>query len=87
MLIYLVLYLIKLMNYTVIYLTKLQFNFRHGADEMALSGVIPCIVKLLSDPTEKVRETAMTTLAEIYRHVGDRLRIDLQRKHNVPQPK
>ncbi|XP_077268747.1 CLIP-associating protein isoform X5 [Temnothorax americanus] len=59
----------------------------HGADEMALSGVIPSIVKLLSDPSEKVRETALNTLADIYRHVGERLRIDLQRKHNVPQAK
>ncbi|KAJ8686484.1 hypothetical protein QAD02_022278 [Eretmocerus hayati] len=59
----------------------------HGADEMALSGVTPSIVKLLSDPTEKVRETAMNTLTDIYRHVGDRLRVDLQRKHNVPQAK
>lgn len=59
----------------------------HGADEMALSGVIPTIVKLLSDPSEKVRETALNTLADIYRHVGERLRIDLQRKHNVPQAK
>ncbi|XP_011701927.1 PREDICTED: CLIP-associating protein 1-A isoform X3 [Wasmannia auropunctata] len=59
----------------------------HGADEMALSGVIPSIVKLLSDPSEKVRETALNTLADIYRHVGERLRVDLQRKHNVPQAK
>ncbi|XP_061940810.1 CLIP-associating protein 1-A isoform X14 [Apis cerana] len=59
----------------------------HGADEMMLSGVIPSIVKLLSDPSEKVRETALNTLADIYRHVGERLRVDLQRKHNVPQAK
>ncbi|XP_043252591.1 CLIP-associating protein 1-A-like isoform X1 [Colletes gigas] len=59
----------------------------HGADEMMLSGVIPSIVKLLSDPSEKVRETSLNTLADIYRHVGERLRVDLQRKHNVPQPK
>ncbi|XP_076390256.1 CLIP-associating protein isoform X5 [Megachile rotundata] len=59
----------------------------HGADEMMLSGVIPSIVKLLSDPSEKVRETALNTLADIYRHVGERLRVDLQRKHNVPHAK
>ncbi|XP_012270047.1 CLIP-associating protein 1-A isoform X2 [Orussus abietinus] len=59
----------------------------HGADEMALSGVTPSIVKLLSDPTVTVRETALNTLADMYRHVGERLRVDLQRKHNVPQAK
>ncbi|XP_033225325.1 CLIP-associating protein 1-A isoform X3 [Belonocnema kinseyi] len=59
----------------------------HGADDMTLSGVIPSIVKLLSDPTEKVRETALSTLTDLYRHVGDRLRADLQRKHNIPPSK
>ncbi|XP_043472094.1 CLIP-associating protein 1-A isoform X3 [Leptopilina heterotoma] len=59
----------------------------HGADEMALAGVIPSMVKLLSDPTEKVRETALNTLTDFYRHVGERLRADLQRKHNVPPSK
>ena len=54
---------------------------------MTLSGVIPNIVKLLSDPTEKVRETALNTLTDLYRHVGDRLRADLQRKNNVPPSK
>ncbi|XP_043280506.1 CLIP-associating protein 1-A isoform X2 [Venturia canescens] len=59
----------------------------HGADEMLLSGVIPSIVKLLSDPNEKVRETAVNTAVTIYTHVGERFRMDLQRKHNVPQAK
>ncbi|XP_063985621.1 CLIP-associating protein 1 isoform X3 [Diachasmimorpha longicaudata] len=59
----------------------------HGADDMALSAVIPSIVKLLSDPNEKVRETAVTTVVNIYRHVGEKFRNDLQRKHNLPQAK
>ncbi|XP_044007569.1 CLIP-associating protein 1-like isoform X2 [Aphidius gifuensis] len=59
----------------------------HGADEMALSAVIPSLVKVLSDPNEKVRETAVNTLVKIYTHVGERFKADLQRKHNVPQAK
>jgi CLIP-associating protein 1/2 len=44
-------------------------------------------VKLLGDPMSAVRDTAFNTLVEMYRHVGDRLRIDLQKKHNVPASK
>ena len=35
------------------------------------------IGKLLVDPNEQVREQATTTVVEIYRHVGDRLRTEL----------
>lgn len=56
-------------------------------DDKLISGSIPVTVKLLSDPTEKVRETAFRAIQDMYRHVGDRLRYDLQRKHNVPQSK
>lgn len=71
---------------------KKHFNFyfikfRHGADEMALAAVTPSLVKVLSDPNEKVRETAVNTLVNIYRHVGERFKSDLQRKNIVPQAK
>ncbi|XP_044589311.1 CLIP-associating protein 1-A isoform X2 [Cotesia glomerata] len=59
----------------------------HGADSLSLSSVIPSIVKLLSDPNEKVRETAVNTVVNIYRHVGERFRNDLQRNHNLPSAK
>ncbi|XP_046480774.1 CLIP-associating protein 1-A isoform X2 [Neodiprion pinetum] len=75
----------KLREEGLVLLTTLLDEY--GADEMALSGVISNIVKLLSDPTEKVRETALNTVAHVYRHVGERLRHDLQKKHNVPQAK
>lgn len=76
-------------NFEIVFLGLIEslFLHRHGADEMALAGVIPSMVKLLSDPTEKVRETALNTLTDFYRHVGERLRADLQRKHNVPPSK
>lgn len=54
---------------------------------MALAGVMPNIVKMLADSSEKVRETATNTLADFYRHVGKRLRNDLERKYQVPNPK
>ncbi|XP_066597244.1 CLIP-associating protein isoform X3 [Prorops nasuta] len=75
----------KLREEALLLLSSILEEF--GSDEMTLSGVTGSIVKLLSDPSEKVRETALYTMADIYKHVGDRLRVDLQKKHNVPQAK
>jgi len=64
------------------------FSFRrHGAQSISVSRLIPSIVKLLSDPYQNVREAALNTLVEIYRHVGDRLRQDLIKKQQVPAAK
>lgn len=41
---------------------------------------------LLSDPTPSVRDAANQALVEVYKHVGDKLRVDL-RKKNVPPNK
>jgi len=59
----------------------------HGAQSLSLSRLVPSVVKLLGDPMSAVRDTAFNTLVEVYRHVGDRLRVDLQKKHNVPASK
>lgn len=45
------------------------------------------IVNLASDPTAPVRDAAMATLVEIYRHVGERVQSDLERKFQLPQAK
>ncbi|XP_074035924.1 CLIP-associating protein isoform X2 [Leptinotarsa decemlineata] len=59
----------------------------HGAQSLTISKFIPDIVNLLSDPTVTVRDTAFNTLVDLYKHVGEKLRIDLQRKNIVPQSK
>jgi len=59
----------------------------HGAGCLAVSKLVPAIVKLLSDPNLVVRDTAMNTLADVYRHVGERLRQDLIKKHSLPPTK
>jgi len=48
---------------------------------------VPSIVKCLSDPTPAVRDAAFSTLVEIYRHVGEKVRIDLEKRGNVPATK
>jgi CLIP-associating protein 1/2 len=47
---------------------------------------VPAICKLLDDQNSQVREQAITTLTEIYRHVGEKVRSDLARK-GIPQQK
>ncbi|XP_070175260.1 CLIP-associating protein 1-like isoform X3 [Littorina saxatilis] len=53
---------------------------RYGARSLHLSKTVPAICKLLDDPNGQVREAAVNTLTEIYRHVGEKVRIDLARK-------
>lgn len=44
------------------------------------------ILKLLTDSNQMVRDKALETLIEVYRHVGDKLRNDL-RKKQLPEAK
>lgn len=60
--------------------------FRYGTQSVAVKSFITPIVGLLGDPTASVRDAAIQTLIEIYKHVGDRLRQDLLKKE-VPQQK
>ncbi|KAK9504374.1 hypothetical protein O3M35_010721 [Rhynocoris fuscipes] len=60
---------------------------QHGANCISISRLVPSLVKLLSDPNALVRDNALNTLAQVYRHVGERLRIDLIKKHNLPPTK
>uniref|UniRef100_A0A6M2DJN9 Putative microtubule associated-protein orbit n=1 Tax=Xenopsylla cheopis TaxID=163159 RepID=A0A6M2DJN9_XENCH len=58
----------------------------HGSQALSLKTFIPCIMSLLSDPNSAVRDASINTLVEIYKHVGERLRVDL-RKKDIPAPK
>ncbi|XP_033624859.1 CLIP-associating protein 1-like isoform X10 [Asterias rubens] len=51
-----------------------------GAGTLSLNKIVPSICKLLGDPNSQVRDTAINTLVEIYRHVGEKVRIDLGKK-------
>ncbi|XP_049609672.1 CLIP-associating protein 1 isoform X6 [Syngnathus scovelli] len=55
-----------------------------GSQSLTLSKIVPHICNLLGDPTSQVRDGAMGCLVEIYRHVGERVRIDLGKK-GLPQ--
>lgn len=56
--------------------------------QLLVSKFIPPLIALVSDQNLQVRDTSMGTLVEIYKHVGDRLRQEILRKHaNMPQQK
>ncbi|XP_051967091.1 CLIP-associating protein 1-B-like [Xyrauchen texanus] len=56
----------------------------YGAQGLTLSKIVPHICNLLGDPASQVRDGAMNCLVEIYKHVGERVRIDLGKK-GLPQ--
>uniref|UniRef100_A0A8D2LE92 Cytoplasmic linker associated protein 1 n=1 Tax=Varanus komodoensis TaxID=61221 RepID=A0A8D2LE92_VARKO len=50
-----------------------------GAQSLTLSKIVPHICNLLGDPNSQVRDAAINSLVEIYRHVGERVRADLNK--------
>uniref|UniRef100_A0A8C0FBR7 Cytoplasmic linker associated protein 1 n=1 Tax=Bubo bubo TaxID=30461 RepID=A0A8C0FBR7_BUBBB len=54
-----------------------------GAQSLTLSKIVPHICNLLGDPNSQVRDAAINSLVEIYRHVGERVRADLNLWLNV----
>ncbi|XP_038665806.1 CLIP-associating protein 2 isoform X7 [Scyliorhinus canicula] len=56
----------------------------YGPQPLTLSKIVPHICNLFGDPNSQVRDTAMNAMVEIYRHVGEKVRADLNKK-GVPQ--
>ncbi|XP_055308812.1 CLIP-associating protein isoform X8 [Sitodiplosis mosellana] len=52
----------------------------YGTQVLSLKSFIQPIVSLLGDPCGPVRDASIQTLVEIYKHVGDKLRVDLKKK-------
>ncbi|XP_017477631.1 PREDICTED: CLIP-associating protein [Rhagoletis zephyria] len=59
----------------------------YGTSQLSVRTYIQPISALLGDPTATVRDAAIQTLVEIYKHVGDRLRADLRKMDDVPTTK
>ncbi|XP_067933502.1 CLIP-associating protein 1-A-like [Watersipora subatra] len=61
--------------------TCLQNLLNHyGAKSLQLSKIVPSLIKLMDDSNVQVRDSALLALAEIYRHVGEKVRTDILRK-------
>ncbi|KAK7138641.1 hypothetical protein R3I93_015925 [Phoxinus phoxinus] len=51
-----------------------------GAQPLSLSKFVPHLCSLTGDQNPQVREAAILTLVEVYRHVGERVRVDLTKR-------
>ncbi|XP_067281278.1 CLIP-associating protein 2 isoform X36 [Pseudorasbora parva] len=51
-----------------------------GAQPLSLSKFVPHLCSLTGDQNPQVREASMSTLVEVYRHVGERVRVDLSKR-------
>lgn len=58
-----------------------------GTQGLSLIKFMPLIAKLLGDPNSQVRDTAFQTLVCIYMHVGEKVRMDLGKKYDIPAAK
>ncbi|XP_042601789.1 CLIP-associating protein 2 isoform X30 [Cyprinus carpio] len=52
----------------------------YGAQPLSLSKFVPHLCSLTGDQNLQVREAAITTLVEVYRHVGEKVRADLNKR-------
>ncbi|KAM3596338.1 uncharacterized protein V6R79_012768 [Siganus canaliculatus] len=52
----------------------------YGAQSLSLSKLVPHLCTLTGDQNPQVREASITTLVDVYRHVGERVRADLGKR-------
>ncbi|XP_041867302.1 CLIP-associating protein 2 isoform X22 [Melanotaenia boesemani] len=52
----------------------------YGSQPLSLSKLVPHLCSLTGDQNPQVREASITTLVDVYRHVGERVRADLGKR-------
>ncbi|XP_067358380.1 CLIP-associating protein 2 isoform X38 [Channa argus] len=52
----------------------------YGAQPLSLSKLVPHLCSLTGDQNPQVREASITTLVDVYRHIGERVRADLGKR-------
>nr|XP_043908393.1 CLIP-associating protein 2 isoform X11 [Solea senegalensis] len=52
----------------------------YGAQSLSLSKIVPHLCSLTGDQNPQVREAAITSLVDVYRHVGERVRADVGKR-------
>ncbi|NWI18017.1 CLAP2 protein, partial [Crypturellus soui] len=55
----------------------------YGAQSLILSKLVPHLCMLFGDSNSQVRDAAILAIVEVYRHVGEKVRIDLN-KRGIP---
>ncbi|NXT04970.1 CLAP1 protein, partial [Prunella fulvescens] len=59
------------------------FFFCYGAQPLILSKLVPHLCIAFGDSNSQVRDAAILAIVEVYRHVGEKVRIDLT-KRGIP---
>ncbi|XP_039978617.1 CLIP-associating protein 2 isoform X12 [Xiphias gladius] len=52
----------------------------YGAQALSLSKIVPHLCSLTGDQNPQVREASITTLVDVYRYVGERVRVDVGKR-------
>ncbi|XP_037591975.1 CLIP-associating protein 2 isoform X23 [Cebus imitator] len=60
-----------------------QIIFSFGAQPLVISKLVPHLCILFGDSNSQVRDAAISAIVEIYRHVGEKVRMDLY-KRGIP---
>ncbi|KAL8165565.1 UNVERIFIED_CONTAM: CLIP-associating protein 1 [Gekko kuhli] len=55
----------------------------YGAQSLVLSKLVPHLCNLFGDSNSQVRDAAILAIVEIYRHIGEKVRADLN-KRGIP---
>ncbi|KFW79361.1 CLIP-associating protein 1, partial [Phalacrocorax carbo] len=55
----------------------------YGAQPLILSKLVPHLCTVFGDSNSQVRDAAILAIVEVYRHVGEKVRIDLT-KRGIP---
>lgn len=55
-----------------------------GAQPLVLSKLVPHLCILFGDSNSQVRDAAILAIVEIYRHVGEKVRVDLSKRGILP---
>ncbi|KFP90278.1 CLIP-associating protein 1, partial [Apaloderma vittatum] len=55
----------------------------YGAQSLSLSKLVPHLCTAFGDSNSQVRDSAILAIVEVYRHVGEKVRIDLT-KRGIP---
>nr|XP_056713882.1 CLIP-associating protein 2 isoform X3 [Euleptes europaea] len=55
----------------------------YGAQSLVLSKLVPHLCNLFGDSNSQVRDAAVLAIVEIYRHIGEKVRVDLN-KRGIP---
>ena len=59
---------------------------KFGVGNLQMNKMVTYVVKLSTDVNQSIKDASFECLVEMYKHMGDRLRVDLK-KRQLPETK